>query len=269
MFTNVSERLQAFLWEPGVCGHSSTYSDSPDDRSIRQVINFVLGHTFIDLCMCVPLGSSLPPVIRHPGTCTFQRSQSACTFSLLCYLAGGTPVEGCGGDFSTTCCMLHSSHYSPPPFPPSPSPPMSSPSPPPFHSNPSPTHSRYVTSNSESHQSHDYPEPHPYSFGRTTPPTTEFIDYGFDNTIRRTRPDGHVKPFFREVSNRKVYARNLQDDSESNPFVIKIQIKFLNNKTIFETIWFTTGLTFKCFWRQIYLYFNPFITKNHLVFNTR
>lgn len=51
--------------------------------------------------------SAYPPVVRHPGTCTFQRSQPACTFSLLCYLAGGVPIEGCGGDISVTCCMLY------------------------------------------------------------------------------------------------------------------------------------------------------------------
>ncbi|RWS30337.1 serine protease 27-like protein, partial [Leptotrombidium deliense] len=62
--------------------------------------------------------SNFPPVIRHPGTCTFQRSQSACTFSLLCHLAYGVPIEGCvsceaiscGGDLSVTCCMLYNNH---------------------------------------------------------------------------------------------------------------------------------------------------------------
>lgn len=47
-----------------------------------------------------------PPIVRHPGTCTFQQLQDACTFSLLCYLAGGIPIEGCGTGSSTTCCVL-------------------------------------------------------------------------------------------------------------------------------------------------------------------
>ena len=174
--------------------------------------------------LTMSLGSTLPPVIRHPGTCTFQRSQSACTFSLLCYLAGGTPVEGCGGDFSTTCCMLHNSHESnfPSSSPPIPPPP---PSVSPYHSDA--THSRYMPSNSNHRQKHDFrPEPHPFPhFGRTTASTTDFIDYGTDhNTIRRTRPDGYVKPFFREVSNRKNYGRNLQEDSKWRHFIFKIQI---------------------------------------------
>lgn len=50
---------------------------------------------------------SATPIVRHPGTCTFQQSQAACTFSLLCYLAGGLPVEGCGtADATATCCVL-------------------------------------------------------------------------------------------------------------------------------------------------------------------
>ena len=48
--------------------------------------------------------------MRHPGTCTFQRSHSACTFNLLCNFAGGVPLEGCGGDIFSTCCMLYNSH---------------------------------------------------------------------------------------------------------------------------------------------------------------
>lgn len=49
--------------------------------------------------------SSTSPIVRHPGTCSSQ-SQAACTFSLLCYLAGGLPIEGCEGSSSTTCCVL-------------------------------------------------------------------------------------------------------------------------------------------------------------------
>lgn len=45
-------------------------------------------------------------VIRHPNTCTFDRNQAACTFQLLCYLAKGTPIEGCGDSSSATCCYL-------------------------------------------------------------------------------------------------------------------------------------------------------------------
>lgn len=52
--------------------------------------------------------ASVPSIVRHPGTCTFQRSQPACTFSLLCYLAGGLPVEGCENNIGLTCCMLNS-----------------------------------------------------------------------------------------------------------------------------------------------------------------
>ena len=52
-------------------------------------------------------GTAVPSVVKHPGTCTFQRSQPACTFSLLCYLAGGLPVEGCEGDTGLTCCLLY------------------------------------------------------------------------------------------------------------------------------------------------------------------
>ena len=44
----------------------------------------------------------------HPGTCTFQRSQPACTFRLLCYLAGGLPVGRCENNVALTCCMLNS-----------------------------------------------------------------------------------------------------------------------------------------------------------------
>lgn len=54
-------------------------------------------------------GPTPTSVVKHPGTCTFQRSQPACTFSLLCYLAGGLPVEGCEGDSGLTCCLLYSS----------------------------------------------------------------------------------------------------------------------------------------------------------------
>lgn len=58
-----------------------------------------------------PQLSSLPssdqPIIRHPGTCTYQKSQPACTFSLLCYLAGGVPIEGCEADLGMTCCVLY------------------------------------------------------------------------------------------------------------------------------------------------------------------
>ena len=53
--------------------------------------------------------SNTPNIVRHPGTCTFQRSQPACTFSLLCYLAGGLPVEACEGNVGLTCCVLSSS----------------------------------------------------------------------------------------------------------------------------------------------------------------
>lgn len=45
-------------------------------------------------------------VIKHPGTCTYDRSHAACTFSLLCYLANGVPVEGCEENTPTTCCIL-------------------------------------------------------------------------------------------------------------------------------------------------------------------
>ena len=48
-------------------------------------------------------------LVRHPGTCTFQRSQQACTFNLLCYVAGGVALEGCGSDISFTCCMFYKS----------------------------------------------------------------------------------------------------------------------------------------------------------------
>lgn len=72
---------------------------------------------------------AVPPIVRHPGTCTFQRSQPACTFSLLCYLAGGIPIEGCGGDITVTCCMLYNGHPTnsmnlQPPGPPLPPPPQ-------------------------------------------------------------------------------------------------------------------------------------------------
>jgi hypothetical protein len=149
--------------------------------------------------------SSWPPIIRHPGTCTFQRSQPACTFSLLCYLAGGVPVEGCGGDLGTTCCMLNNSpqmHFPLNSMPP----PVTSSSPPSFNPS-SPPHS-FGTSNS---QNHDYP----YHFGHPTPPT---LDPHTHNTIRRTRPAGNIKPIFREVSNRKMFARNLggEDCKQNN-----------------------------------------------------
>lgn len=49
-----------------------------------------------------------PVVIRHPNSCSYDRSHAACTFSLLCYLANGVPVEGCEDNSSMTCCYLNS-----------------------------------------------------------------------------------------------------------------------------------------------------------------
>lgn len=51
--------------------------------------------------------SSTPLVIRHPSSCSYDRSHAACTFSLLCYLANGVPVEGCEDNSSMTCCYLN------------------------------------------------------------------------------------------------------------------------------------------------------------------
>lgn len=48
-----------------------------------------------------------PVVIRHPNSCSYDRSHAACTFSLLCYLANGVPVEGCEDNSSMTCCYLN------------------------------------------------------------------------------------------------------------------------------------------------------------------
>ncbi|OTF70385.1 hypothetical protein BLA29_013236, partial [Euroglyphus maynei] len=45
-------------------------------------------------------------VIHHPNTCSNDRSQTACTFNLLCYLANGIPVEGCEDNPSITCCYI-------------------------------------------------------------------------------------------------------------------------------------------------------------------
>ena len=54
------------------------------------------------------LQQTKPPqvVIRHPSSCSLDRSHAACTFSLLCFLANGVPVEGCEDNSSATCCYL-------------------------------------------------------------------------------------------------------------------------------------------------------------------
>lgn len=78
---------------------------------MKCLINFKkILYIFIRLCIFKLLIHNVfaykTPVVRHQGTCTFQQSQSACTFSLLCYLAGGLPIEGCGTGEATTCCVL-------------------------------------------------------------------------------------------------------------------------------------------------------------------
>lgn len=88
---------------------SSTLKARKDNQNDINFFFLLLDH---------PLKSgNYPPIVRHPGTCTFQRSQPACTFSLLCYLAGGTPIEACDGDISVTCCILHDVHNNKKVFP--------------------------------------------------------------------------------------------------------------------------------------------------------
>ncbi|RWS17620.1 Plasma kallikrein-like protein, partial [Dinothrombium tinctorium] len=148
--------------------------------------------------------ASFPPVIRHPGTCTFQRSQSACTFSLLCHLAYGVPIEGCGGDLSVTCCMLYNAfnphihpnyHHSLPP-PHSPLHPLSGPK--------SPS------------QSLAFPNRPPPQLPRLHPERPNAqppVDY---SVLRRGKPPFSPSQAV-SVFERQSYARNFIEDDMSKP----------------------------------------------------
>lgn len=173
-------------------------------------------------------------MVRHPGTCTFQRSQPACTFSLLCYLAGGVPIEGCGGDVAMTCCMLYNGQHSllgsglqqhgPPQHHPH-HPHL--PPPPPGHLQPAPypPHHHYPPSQlpppPPQQLTQQLPPPPPLPQPQTAmvympqasqhfTPTTHYADPE-DNVVRRTVP-ATVPPEQTYSEPRNQYARNFQGE---------------------------------------------------------
>lgn len=190
-----------------------------------------------------------PSVIKHPGTCSHDRSQAACSFNIICHLANGVSVEKCENNSSMTCCYLHSnqlaSKYSWQPnystnsmntrfdsskpidsFPFHKSIPAQ-----PLNYQPSPALSESTSSlSSFKYPSSKYfqysPKSLEPSFANSyrlktdsiaqyeTKPISDISRFELDQTndaVRSTRPQ-FDKTFFQEIASRKLYARHYQTE---------------------------------------------------------
>lgn len=85
-------------------------SGSPHDRNALHVKGLPQTNFSRPLMVPSPPPAKLPlppQVIKFPGTCKFQRSPAACSFSSLCQATGGRLIEPCEGNLGLTCCVTH------------------------------------------------------------------------------------------------------------------------------------------------------------------